>query len=31
MGLPTHDLIAQITVRLLDRSKSLVLIMDNRP
>jgi hypothetical protein len=31
MGLPTHDLIVQLTVRLLDRSKSLVPVMDNPP
>jgi hypothetical protein len=31
MGLPTHDLIAQLTVRLLGRSKSLVLVVDGRP
>jgi hypothetical protein len=31
MDLLTHDLIAQLVVRLLDRLKSLVLIVDGRP
>jgi hypothetical protein len=31
MGLPAHDLIAQLTVRLLGCSKSLVLVMNGRP
>jgi hypothetical protein len=31
MGLLAHNLIAQLTVRLLGRSKSLVLVMDSHP
>jgi hypothetical protein len=31
MGLPAHDLIAQLAVRLLGCSKDLVLVMDGRP
>jgi hypothetical protein len=31
VGLPTHDLIAQLLARLLRRSKSLVLVMDRHP
>jgi hypothetical protein len=31
MGLPAHNLITQLPVRLLGRSKSLVLVVDGRP
>jgi hypothetical protein len=31
MGLPAHNLIPQLVVRLLDRPKSLVLVVDGRP
>jgi hypothetical protein len=31
MGLPAHNLIAQLTVRFLGHSKSLILVMDSLP